>query len=94
MRVLTDERVGKGFETKNIKFYTHSTIFEDNLGTLTVAKSPRFTPTSKFIAVKYHWFRQHATGDDRAFDLKHVKSELQIADIFTKGVQGVKFLEL
>ena len=40
----------------NLSFVTKSTVFEDNQGAITVAQSPRLTPTSKHIAVKYHWF--------------------------------------
>ena len=35
---------------------TKSTVFEDNQGAITIATSPHLTPTSKHIAVKYHWF--------------------------------------
>ena len=79
------------FETEKINFYTHSTIFEDNQGTLTVAKSPRYTPTSKFIAVKYHWFRQYVSGPMKEFDLKWISTDLQRADLYTKGLQGSLF---
>ena len=82
------------FETEKINFYTHSTIFEDNQGTLTVAKSPRYTPTSKFIAVKYHWFRQYVSGPMKEFDLKWISTDLQQADLYTKGLQGSLFLNL
>ena len=82
------------FETEKINFYTHSTIFEDNQGTLTVAKSPRYTPTSKFIAVKYHWFRQYVSGPMKEFNLKWISTNLQRADLYTKGLQGNLFLNL
>ena len=35
----------------------HSTIFEDNNGALGLAISPKLTPRTKHIAVKYHWFK-------------------------------------
>ena len=43
------------------------------------------TPTSKRIAIMYHWFRQH---DVKEFVIWNIKSENQKADIFTKGLQG------
>jgi len=44
----------------------HTTIWEDNVGTLTLAKMelPQMTPRSKHIAVRYHWFRQYVSADD------------------------------
>ena len=65
-----------------------STIYEDNNGAIVVAKSPRMTPTSKHIAIKYHWFRQHV---GKEFVIRKIESENQKADIFTKGLQGQYF---
>ena len=48
-----------GIDNDNLKFVSSSTIYEDNNGAIFVATSPRMTPTSNHIAVKYHWFRQH-----------------------------------
>ena len=75
----------------DLKFTTKSTVFEDNQGAITVAKSPRLTPTSKHIAVKYHWLRGHI---GKEFDIEHVMSENQAADLFTKGLQGVLFVRI
>ena len=47
------------------------------------------TPTSKFIAVKYHWFREHV---GKAFEIVKISGNEQIADMFTKGLQGERFL--
>ena len=44
---------------EKLKFVSISTIYEDNNGAIVVATSPIMTPTSKKIAVNYHWFRQH-----------------------------------
>ena len=48
-----------GIDIENLKFVSSSTIYEDNNGPMVVAKIPRMTSTSKRIAVKYYWFRQH-----------------------------------
>ena len=53
--------------------------------------SPRMTPSSKHIAVKYHWFRQHV---GKEFVIRKIKSENQKADIFTKGLQGQIFVKI
>ena len=48
-----------GIDIENLKFVSSSTSYEDNNGSIVVATSPRMTPTSQHIAVKYHWFIQH-----------------------------------
>ena len=60
LKSLTNEVIGKlGIDSEKLKFVSRSTIYEENNGTIFVAISPRMTPTSKQISVKYHWFRQH-----------------------------------
>ena len=91
LKALVKEVVKNLKLSKNLSFITKSTVFEDNQGAITVAQSPRLTPTSKHIAVKYHWFRDHIGKD---FDIEHVESEQQVADLFTKGLQGSQFLNI
>ena len=43
-----------GIDNENLKFVSSSTIYKDNNGAVVVSSSPRMTPTSKHIAVKYH----------------------------------------
>ena len=43
-----------GIDCENLKFVSSSTVYEDNKGVIVVATSPRMTPSSKHIAVKYH----------------------------------------
>ena len=81
-----------GLPEDRLKFETKCTVFEDNAGALQVATSPRMTPTSKFIAVKYHWFRQHV--DSGEITIVKVSSQEQEADMFTKGLQGDFFLKI
>ena len=47
-----------GIDSKNLMFVSSSTIYEDNNGAIVVTTSPRMTPTSNHIAVKYRCFRQ------------------------------------
>jgi len=68
----------------------HSTIFEDNNGALGLALSPKMTPRTKHIAVKYHWFKSHI-GKEHGILITKVESEFQKADIFTKGLAEDKF---
>jgi hypothetical protein len=68
---------------------THSTVFEDNNGALALASSPRMTPRSKHIGLKYHFFREAVTRG--VVKIVKIDTELQKADIFTKGLVQVKF---
>ena len=71
-----------------------STVFEDNNGALGLATSPKLTPRTKHIAVKYHFFRSHISeteGDKKHVTIKRVDTKNQIADIFTKGLNAECF---
>jgi hypothetical protein len=67
-----------------------STVFEDNNGALILATVPRMTPRSKHIAVKYHWFKSHV-GPHTGIEIVKVATDLQLADILTKGLVADKF---
>ena len=77
----------------------HTTIWEDNVGALTLAnlELPLMTPRSKAIGVRYHWFRQYVSqnqGEDGGIVIKKVDTKDQIADIFTKGLGKQLFEKL
>ena len=74
-----------------MEFVSIYTIYEDNNGSIVVAKSTRTTPTSKHIAIKYQWFRKHV---GKEFVIHKIESENQKADVFTKGVQGQIFVKI
>lgn len=71
----------------------HTTIWEDNVGALTLANMelPRMTPRSKHIAIKYHWFRSHL---GKLFTVVKVGTLDQLGDMFTKGLGPVLFEDL
>ena len=81
------EKVDSSF---NLPTILHSTVFEDNNGAISLAKSPKMTPRTKHIAVKYHWFREHL-GEEKGIILTRVESANQKADIFTKGLSEELF---
>ena len=58
------------------------TVWEDNESCITVAKSPKFTPRTNHIAIKYHHFQQFVS--DGTIIIKSIDATEQIADIFTK----------
>ena len=67
---------------------TQSSAFEDNAGTIQVAKCPRLTLTSKFIAVKYYWFHSHIdTRNDgtKPMSIEKIDRKVNPADIFMKS---------
>ena len=77
--------VDRDSETKVVK------VFEDNEGALKLANGPleRVTPQSKHFAVKYHWFREKL--EEYNIEILHVTTDMQKADIFTKGLIGKEY---
>ena len=76
-------------EQKLLTFKT--TIHEDNIGALTLAKLEpgRHTPRSKFYALRLHWFRSWL--EPRKIEIVHVKSKDQKADYLTKPLTSQLF---
>ena len=70
-----------------------STVFEDNNGAIATAKSVKMTPRTKQIAVKYHFFKSHIS-DESGISLDKIDTNLQKADILTKGMAPQKFVEM
>ena len=85
-----ERKIGKELEI-NVTF--HSTVFEDNDGVLVLASSPRMSPRTKYIAVKYHWFREYI-GENKYIVLKRIATDIQKADILTKGLKEVAFVRI
>ena len=80
-----------GIDSEKLKCVASSTVYEDVNGAIVVETSPRMTPTSNHIAVKYHWFRQRV---GKEFVIRKTESENQKADIFTKVLQGEIFVRI
>ena len=47
------------------------TLFEDNNGTLGLVTSPRKTPRTRHISVKYHLFREHY-GEVKGITIRNI----------------------
>jgi hypothetical protein len=71
----------------------HSTVFEDNNGALSLATSPKISPRTKHIAVKYHHFRSKI-GADKGILIQRIDTNDQKADIFTKGLGVIQFIQI
>jgi hypothetical protein len=90
MRELFQE-IGSSLKLKcAIPTILHSTVFEDNNGALSLATSPKISPRTKHIAVKYHHFRSKI-GVDKGIIIQRVDTTEQKADIFTKGLGAQQF---
>jgi Reverse transcriptase (RNA-dependent DNA polymerase) len=63
-----------------------STVWEDNVGELTLANMEpgRHTPTSKHYGVKIHWFWSH--HHPKKVVVKQISTKEQQAEIMTKGL--------
>ena len=58
------------------------TVFEDNNGTIEIAKIPKMRPQTKHIAIKYHHFRTYIQKGD--IQIEKVDMAKQEADFLTK----------
>jgi hypothetical protein len=86
--IVSEMATSMGFD-KAFEIRTYSKVFEDNNGCLVLASSPRMTPRSKHIAVKYHFFRSHVVSG--AIRIFKINTEEQQVDIFTKGLVRALF---
>ena len=68
------------------------TVWVDNCSCIKIAESPKFTPRTKHIALKYHHFRQFVSNGTVV--IKPIDTLKQVADILTKPLDGVKFAYL
>ena len=67
-------------------------VWEDNRSCIKVAESPKFTPRTKHIALKYHHFRRFVS--DGTVNIFPIGTLEQTADIFTKPLDGPQFAYL
>jgi hypothetical protein len=70
----------------------HCNVFEDNEGTIEMARLPKMRPRTKHMNIKYHHFRQAVS--DGWITIHHVPSQFQLADIFTKSLVNTLFTNL
>ena len=65
-------------------------LYCDNLSSVMLASNPVYHARSKHIEVHYHFIREMVVADQ--IDLEHVRTEDQVADIFTKSLGKDKFI--
>lgn len=78
---------------ENFRSVMKSTIFEDNNGALGLETSPKITPRTKQISVKYNFFRDKI-GEYKEVVVKHVESEYQLKECLTKEFPEEKFSKI
>ena len=69
-----------------------SKVYEDNTASISIAESEKFTPRTKHIALKYHWFRTYAKL--KVFGIMYISTTEQLADYLTKPLSKDLFLKL
>lgn len=69
-----------------------TSIYVDNKSVIARAKNPVFHDRSKHIDTKYHYIRECV--ENKEVELNYVKTNDQIADIFTKPLKFEDFFRL
>ena len=64
---------------------------EDSSGAVLLSRGAKITPRTKHIDVNFHHVRSLVA--EGVVDVTYIKTELQRADILTKGLGAVKFLK-
>jgi hypothetical protein len=67
-------------------------VYMDNKSAIALANNPVHHKRSKHIDIKYHWLREKIA--EGVVNLVYVRSEDQLADIFTKGLAYPRFMVL
>ena len=67
-------------------------IYEDNSGAISIAKNGNFTKNSKHIEVQFHYVNEYV--EKLIIEIEKIKSETNIADIFTKSRTNQNLLRL
>ena len=75
----------------NVSFH-QVPLFCDNESAIKLANNPVHHQRSKHIEVRHHFLRDHVEKGD--IQLFHVRTEKQLADIFTKPLDETRFCAL
>ena len=90
MRALLEE-VSAKLDLKVLKTsLVRSTVFEDNQGCLKFVNVPKMSARNKYLALKYHFFREQI-GEDKGIVAQYINTKEQKADVFTKGLPVAQF---
>ena len=68
------------------------TVFEDNVGCISLSKNPVMHKSSKHIEIRYHFVRERVR--DGSLKLVYIPSSENLADILTKSTRKHTFIYL
>ncbi|KAA0056551.1 putative mitochondrial protein [Cucumis melo var. makuwa] len=68
-----------------------TTLYCDNLSVVRLAENPIFHVRTKHVEVHYHFIREKVLQEE--IEMKSIKTEDQIAVIFTKGLLATKHMK-
>ena len=72
-----------GFDLKTL------TIFCDNMGTINISKNHVQHSRTKHIDIRHHFIRELV--ENKTLILEYIETDKQIADIFSKALDTVRF---
>lgn len=64
-------------------------IYEDNQGSIALAKNPEFLKRTKHIDIRYHFVREKV--EDNQVVLEYCPTQDMLADIMTKSIPATQF---
>jgi hypothetical protein len=67
-------------------------LFIDNMSAIALAKNPVHHDRSKHIDIKFHFIREIMEAGQ--VEISHVGTQDQLADLLTKALGRVRFIEL
>ena len=80
------------FDLENFKPMVQCKVFEDNKRWISLATSPKLTPRTKHISLKYHHYKRFVTM--KIIEILHIDTREQTAKIFTKPLDKELFEHL
>ena len=67
-------------------------LMVDNQSAITLSKNPVHHNRTKHIDTRYHFIRESV--EDKKIEIVFIRTEDQLADIFTKALKRLKFQEM
>ena len=95
MMKLMDEMKSFGIDLVKNQPVIRCRVFEDNVGAVEVANTPKLRPRTKHIALQYMHFREWTVkginGEPPRIKVEYISTHLQQADIMTKPIAREQF---
>jgi hypothetical protein len=88
MWLLADAQ-GRGIKVNGKVCQMHCNVFEDNEGSIKIAKVPKMRPRTKHLNIKYHHFREEVKKG--TINVHYVNTGEQMVDMLTKPLEQTLF---